>query len=412
MVFGLELFMDIKKIVSDNRIVHALPVGAYTEKGWFDLEMKTIFSRTWQFAGLVEDIEKQGDFISVQAGLNSIFVIKGRDQKLRAYHNMCRHRGTQLLRGVGKLKSAITCPYHDWTYNLEGKLQSIPKQSEEFPELVDPLHKCNLNLIEASVDFFKGMIFVHPDKNAPSIMSYFGEVQGKLGPHVPEELVEYKENKDGSFYTKVINANWKIVVENYIDHYHLAQLHSGTLNMYDHANARFGWCGPHYWFYEPLIPEYKENIAKLSQTPVLKCLNDKTIGAYVPWLFPNIGLTESEGSWNTFHLTPLAPDKTLVTIRTKVENLSEWEFSKQYTKSSSSAFWKKHGTLSKSDGDPEVDPLSTADFMAEDIYVCEQQQKSFSSPYFSIGAQAKRGEFAVRKFQETVQEWILKEFDK
>lgn len=109
-------------------MMHVLPVEAYTSKEWFDLEMKTLFSTTWQFAGLVEDVANPGDYISVQAGLNNIFIVKGRDHRLRAFHNMCRHRGTQLLRAVGKAQKAITCPYHDWTYNLEGKLISVPKK--------------------------------------------------------------------------------------------------------------------------------------------------------------------------------------------------------------------------------------------------------------------------------------------
>ena len=132
--------------MSDKKnMMHVLPVEAYTSQEWFDKEMKHIFSKTWQFAGLVEDVAEPGDYISVQAGLNNIFIVKGRDQRLRAFHNMCRHRGTQLLRAVGKGKKAITCPYHDWTYSLEGKLVSIPKKEEEFPDLsTKELHECGL----------------------------------------------------------------------------------------------------------------------------------------------------------------------------------------------------------------------------------------------------------------------------
>lgn len=395
----------------DQRMMHALPVSAYTSKEWFDLEMKHIFSNTWQFAGFVEDVINPGDYISVQAGLNNIFIVKGRDQRLRAFHNMCRHRGTQLLRAVGKAKKAITCPYHDWTYDLEGKLISLPKREKEFPQLEDELHQCDLNLHEASVDIFKGMLFVHPDKDAPNIMEYFGEVLPYLGPHVVEELVEYSANKEEPFYAKEINANWKIVVENYIDHYHLAHLHEGTLNMYDHAKAEFGWVGPHYWFYEPLIPEYEANAENISPYVLFKSVPKDKIGAYVPWLFPNLGLGENEGGWSTFHVTPLAPDRTLVVIRSKMENVSEWEQTKQYTKGMAHKFWYKYGNKGKYKGDWKTDPMASGDFMEEDVYACEQQQKSLSSPMFSVGAQAQRGEFAVSKFQSVVKEWIEKHRD-
>lgn len=394
-------------------MMHALPASAYTSQQWFDKEMQHVFSKTWQFAGFFEDVAEPGDSITVQAGLNNIFIIKGRDHRLRAFHNICRHRGTQLIRAVGKGQKSLTCPYHDWTYDLEGQLISVPKQEQEFPELKGKeLHKCGLNLHQASVDIFKGMLFVHPDLNAPSIMEFFGEVQPYLGPHKPEDLIEFSEQEDQPFYTKEIEANWKIIVENYIDHYHLAQLHAGTLNMYDHTNAQFGWVGPHYWFYEPLITEYLENLEKLSSAPLIDTVPKEKIGAYVPWLFPNLGLAEGENGWDTFHLTPLSPTRTRVVIRSKVMNVSEREHTKQYNRSNKESFWLEHGTFPKyqtDDNSDSTDPMHSANFMAEDVYVCEQQQKSLSSPYFSVGAQAERGEYAIRKFQQVVKDWIEKE---
>lgn len=388
-----------------KNMMHALPVEAYTSQEWLDIELKYLFSTTWQFAGFVEDVANPGDYISVQAGLNNIFIVKGRDHRLRAFHNICRHRGTQLLRAVGKTQKAITCPYHDWTYNLEGKLISVPKKEEEFPNLKGELHTCDLNLHEASVDIFKGMLFVHPEKNAPSIMDFFGEVEPYLGPHKVEELIEYRSKNGEPFYSKEIKANWKIVVENYIDHYHLAHLHEGTLNMYDHAKAKFGWAGPHYWFYEPLVEDFLNDVENAAPYPLIDSVPRDQIGAYVPWLFPNIGITESESAWNTFHVLPLAPDRTLVTIRSKTMNVSEWEYTKQFSKSALSKVWTKYGNKGKYKGDKD-DPMASGDFMLEDIYACEQQQKSLQSPYFSVGAQAQRGEYAIQRFQEEVKKWV------
>lgn len=120
--------------MSSQRMMHLLPVEAYTSQEWFEREQREIFSKVWSYAGLTEDISEPGQYISVQAGLNNIFIVMGRDYRLRAFHNICRHRGTQLLRAVGKTQKMITCPYHDWTYNLEGSLVSVPEE-EEFPDL-------------------------------------------------------------------------------------------------------------------------------------------------------------------------------------------------------------------------------------------------------------------------------------
>ena len=273
-----------------------LPVAAYTSQEWFDREQERIFSRTWAFAGFAEDITEPGQYISVQAGLNSIFIVMGRDRRRRAFHNICRHRGTQLL-PVGQTQRAIVCPYHDWTYDLEGCLISVPAKEREFPNL----DLSSITLKKASTDLWRGMLWVHPDENAGSIMKWFGEVEPHLGPHQVEELVEYKEGRT----EYEVQANWKIVVENYIDGYHLAHLHSGTLAMYDHSRIEAGFVGPHYAFWEPPTADYGDNIEKNAPYPLV--IPAEQAGAWVPMLFPGIGLAEDESSWTLFHVTPLPP---------------------------------------------------------------------------------------------------------
>ena len=102
------------------------------------------------------------------------------------------------------------------------------------------------------------MLFVHPDPQARSIVEWFGPVDDKVGPHVPEELPEYPDART----RYEVGANWKIVVENYIDVYHLSHLHSNTLQMYDHARAVYGFEGPHYIFWEPAGPRISPKTRK------------------------------------------------------------------------------------------------------------------------------------------------------
>ncbi|TDF42173.1 aromatic ring-hydroxylating dioxygenase subunit alpha [Alteromonadaceae bacterium M269] len=372
-----------------------LPIEAYTDSTWFDLEMRHIFSSTWAYAGLVEDISEPGQFKSIQAGLNNIIIVKGRDHRLRAFHNMCRLKGTQLLRAEGKLQKAITCPYHDWTYDLEGELISVPKMDLEFANL----DKSCLGLKQASVDIWRGMLWVHPEKDAPAVTQWFKDVEPYLGPHQPEKLMEAKDN----VVIEDIKANWKIVVENYIDHYHLAQLHSGTLNMYDHAKAEFGFVGPHFAFWEPLDPEYAKNLEKNASMPLIDYIPKEQLGASVPMLFPGIGLGESETSWSVFHVIPIAVNHTRVEVRTKVMPASDWEFAKYASRSNK--FWEKRIGPKYASEDANH-PLGSADFMQEDIYVCEQQQKSYQSPYFELGPSASHGESPVRDHQQVVWDYL------
>lgn len=382
-------------------MMHQLPVSAYTSQEWFDREQAQIFSKVWRYAGFAEDLSEPGQYLSLQAGLNNLFIVMGRDRRLRAFHNICRHRGTQLLRAVGKTQKAITCPYHDWTYDLEGKLLSVPEQASEFPDL----DKTCLGLKPASVDLWRGMIWVHPDPDAGSIMDWFGAIETHLGPHRVDELVEYLE----AATCHEIKANWKIIVENYIDVYHLAHLHSGTLAMYDHAQAQFGFVGPHYAFWEPLAAEYAQGVDQNAPMPLIDHIPRERLGAWVPMLFPGLGLSETETSWSIFHITPLAPDLTRVETRTKVVNASDWEYQKQEWRSN--RFWQNHYSA-KYDGDPETDPMASGDFMSEDVYACEQQQKSLQSPYFEIGASAQHGESPVRQHQQIVLDYMEKNLEK
>ena len=380
-----------------ERVYHNLPVEAYTSREWFDLEQRKIFSRTWAYAGFMEDVPGPGHYISVQAGLNNIFIVMGRDRRLRAFHNICRHRGTQLMRAVGKTQKALTCPYHDWTYDLEGNLISVPEEHKEF----GGLDKSCLGLKKALVDVWKGMLFVHPDPNAGSIVEWFGTVDGKVGPHVPEELAEYPDARTGY----EVGANWKIVVENYIDVYHLSHLHSNTLQMYDHARAEYGFEGPHYMFWEPPVPDFAQNQDRKLAMP--RVIPEGMHGAWVPMLFPGIGIGALEDSWSNFVITPLAPDRTRVETRTRVANISNWEFSKQAMRSS--AFWAGIGIKGKYSGDDasgEGDPMASGDFTAEDIHACEQQQKSLQSPWFEVGP-ASVGESSVTNHQKVVRQWVM-----
>ncbi|WP_419907665.1 aromatic ring-hydroxylating oxygenase subunit alpha [Hoeflea sp.] len=381
--------------MTDKPMLHKLPVEAYTSPAWYDREQSMIFSRTWRYAGLAEDISEPGQYMAVQAGLNNIFIVMGRDRRLRAFHNICRHRGTQLIRAVGKTSKALTCPYHDWTYDLEGNLISVPDEDREYGSI----DKSCLGLKPASVDLWRGMLFVHPDPDAGSIVEWFGDVEPMLGPHRVEELPEYAEARK----SYEIKANWKIVVENYIDVYHLSHLHSGTLGMYDHTRAEYGFVGPHFAFWEPLAEDFGADIEKNAPYPLV--IPAGQAGVWVPMLFPGIGLGESESTWSTFIVTPLAPDLTRVETRTRLANESEWAFGRQASRSA--AFWRDRigGKYTAEDGTGEDDPMTGGDFTAEDIYACEQQQKSLVSPHFETGP-AARGESPVLGHQDVVLDYV------
>jgi len=384
--------------MKDQPKIPILPKEAYTSQNWFDQEQRLIFGNSWQFAGFIEDVQAPGDYLTVQCGFQNIVVVKGENEQLKAFHNICRHRGTQLLRATGKKRKVLTCPYHDWTYNLEGQLISVPEKAKEFPEL-DLKQVC---LHRASVATWRGMLWVHPKSDAPTIEEWFAGCVPHLGPHDPTRLIEYPDTQT----THVIKANWKIVVENYIDVYHLSHLHSQTLQMYAHNKAKFQFVGDHYMFWEPLSETYQTYLDDLMPFKRIAEVTDEHLGAYVPWLFPSLGLAESESSWSIFQVIPLAPDQTKVVTRTKMEPMTDREYLRQKRKSDSN-WGKLMPVRPKYEGMEADDPMASGDFFAEDVYVCEQLQKSLNNPLFGVTATAKYAESPIRAFQKVVEKWVV-----
>lgn len=374
-----------------------LPVEAYTSEEYFALEQQHIFSATWAFAGLQEDIKEPGQFISVQAGLNNIIVILDENSQLQAFHNICPHRGTQLLAKKGKVDKHITCPYHDWRFDLTGQLRSLPKKNTEFKTL----NKKCFGLTKASVVLWHGMLWVHPESNPMPISQWFKDIEPHMGPHNVDSLVEAPEE----MVVKDIQANWKVIVENYIDHYHLAQLHVGTLNMYDHSKAKFQFLGPHFAFWEPLTASYRENIERNSPLPLIEHIAKSELAAWVPMLFPGIGIAATESTWSVFHIIPLTANKSRIVIRTKVQPCSDLTYLSQSM--GSAMYWYK-STFAKDDKVSADHPLASGDFLQEDIFVCEQLQKSLTSPKFRQGPSAEFGESPIRGHQAIVEEYIGK----
>ena len=233
---------------SEPQLIPILPVEAYTSRAWYDREQERIFSRTWAYAGFGNDITAPGQYLSVQAGLNNLFVVMGRDERLRAFHNICRHRGTQLIRPAGRTAAVLRCPYHDWTYNLEGELVGCPDAARSSPTSTRRVSACFPRRSASGA----GCCGCIRNRTHRRVKEWFGAVEPDLGPHRVDELVEWKQFRT----EQIVEANWKIVVENFIDGYHLKHLHSGTLAMYDHDRIESRWHGPHFTFWEPLSADY------------------------------------------------------------------------------------------------------------------------------------------------------------
>jgi choline monooxygenase len=388
-----------------------LPASAYTSESWFQHERQELFAKTWNFAGMVEDVSAPGDYMTLECGNAALVVLRDLNGRLRAFHNVCRHRGARLLEGSGNIqRGLISCFYHKWTYNLKGELQlaSVPYQQEVFPCLDKSLY----GLHHAKVATWKNLLFVHPDPGAMPFEEWLAEVPGKLGPfkpdqerlHDPEELVEISD------IVYRVHANWKIVTENFIDGYHLPLLHSVSLGDGDFMLQRWQPAGRHQAFYRPLKPGIAKDRSYADPEepmPVIEGI-PPDYGFSYQWLFPNVALSQTAYSWSTFQVLPVSARESLVRTRVRAMKTSGQSKMNEVDPRDLPPHIASAKGYSLSADRLQIGPvhaLESNNVMLEDIYACEKVQEGMCSPVFSVGPLSK-WEAPLTFFQRQVLDFV------
>jgi len=139
----------------------ALSPRLYRDPEVLELEQRRIFARTWQFAGHISQLPETGSYVTASAGAEPVLVLRDEHGELRAFRNVCRHRGSRLLSGSGKCGKAIRCRYHGWTYRTDGELIGVPEGRS-----IGGLDKSALGLFPARVETMCGLVFVNLDIHA------------------------------------------------------------------------------------------------------------------------------------------------------------------------------------------------------------------------------------------------------
>ena len=193
----------------------SLEARYYTDPKVYDLEMNGLFARTWQFAGHASQLQNAGDYFSFEMAGESLFCIKGRDDVIRTFYNVCQHRAHQLVSGTGTTR-VVVCPYHAWTYELTGGLRAGPNINS-----VEGFDKSKICLTEVRTELFLGFIFVNLDPEAKPMEDWFPNARAELEKWVPH----YADLKPVEWVEIPENCNWKVSVENYSECYHCSLNH-------------------------------------------------------------------------------------------------------------------------------------------------------------------------------------------
>ena len=224
----------IRQILAPIEEPGGLPSAAYCSPDWLALENARIFSRHWVFAGADAEVVDIGSQKPVEIAGTPVLLVRDRDRKVRAFHNVCRHRGTRLVASPCR-KPAITCPYHAWSYRLDGSIKVRPHflgpdRTEYFREGECP----ELGLGEVRCASWNGCLFVNLDGKAPTLDSW-------LAP-----MIEQSRGFELSLIRWIgkeefrVRSNWKLVLENWMEGYHVFAAHPRLL---DHAPMSVRWSG-------------------------------------------------------------------------------------------------------------------------------------------------------------------------
>ena len=334
------------------------PAG-YFSQPLYDLEMRVAFGRSWVFVGDLSQLQEPGDYVTETVGHEPVVVIRGRDGDLRAFTNVCPHRASTLVEGEGNCGRRLTCPYHGWTFELDGRLVAVPHQ-RGFDEPVD---RDAHGLQEVAVDVWSQFVFVNVSGDAPPLREWMRPLPDQLGGHRLESATRTYVLDDE------VNANWKVMMDNAFCDYHLEFVHANSLGRYaDPASLQ-----EDIWTYTGRLMT-RWSPEQLATTNVLPHLSgNEAQGAVAYSVFPNWFIAAfPNGGCSVMWWNPISLDRSRARV---------WNYSP----------------------DPDADHRSDFEMLkmvqAEDYAICEKVQRGLQSRFYAPGPQHYL-ELRIRGFQQ------------
>jgi carnitine monooxygenase subunit len=274
----------------------SLSATAYIDPRWHQVDMNEIISKTWQWVCHIEKLREPGSFVTVEIAGRPIAIVRDRDGTLRAFYNVCKHRAHTLLSGEGRT-AKIMCPYHAWTYKLDGQLARAPhtEHLQDFdPQAIrlEPVH----------VEEFCGFVYVNLDSDASPLRSQSGDLETEIrhwAPDIDSLTFAHRLSYD-------IRSNWKNVVDNFLECYHCPVAHKDFCTLVDMDTYKVTTHG----IYSSHMADAGQNANSAYDTS-----NAKVRTHAVWWLWPTTCLMRYPGrsSMIVLNLIPAGPDRTLET---------------------------------------------------------------------------------------------------
>jgi phenylpropionate dioxygenase-like ring-hydroxylating dioxygenase large terminal subunit len=301
-------------------VAETLLPEAYTSEEFFALERERVFGRTWVTIGCAEQVRDPGDVLVADVGGRSVFAIRTRAGELRAFYNVCRHRGTRLLESADdKVGRFIRCPYHSWAYDHDGACIGTPMfTGSEIPEDqraafdmadVREFDRRDYGLLPVAVETWGPLVFVNLSEDPAPLAEHLGDLPDRSAGY---RLSEWSVARVGTYE---IEANYKLVAENFMEYYHLPWVHPGLVKV-SPIDAHYRWQGRGMYSgfcTTPIAPDTDDGGWSNGVAAIGGLDEDDAVSARFVWLFPNVAINILPNHLFIILAKPISPRLTYET---------------------------------------------------------------------------------------------------
>jgi len=371
-LFDPRLYDLVRRPLLD---AETMPVWCYTSEAFYSREVERIFHKVWNFIGAADRLRQPGDYFALTFAGIPVIVLRDKEGELRAFANSCRHRGSQLLEGEGNCRR-IVCPYHSWSYDLDGRLAGAPEmdKTRDF----DPTEH---GLVPLALDSWGGFLFLNFDRDPPPLAAYLGDLPERVAPYRLDQMACARRKE------YLIECNWKLFVENAKESYHIATVHRQTINKYASAHSSGYWVEEARGEYCITFAQHENSMALLkgdSGFPPNESLAGRREvgGTTAPLIYPSTYLACTIDCAWYLELHPLGPSRTRLIHGALFpkDRLSRNDF-----EDVAQSYYKRWDIT-----------------IEEDIVASERQQRGLDSPF------ARPGRFSHREpLVHEIDNWIL-----
>jgi phenylpropionate dioxygenase-like ring-hydroxylating dioxygenase large terminal subunit len=286
---------------------HALPAWIYNHPEMTRLELERVLRPSWQIACHTSSIPKAGDFQTLELGPDSIVVLRDREQRVRAFHNVCRHRGSRILDGGGHCPGTVVCPYHGWSYNYQGSLVGVPGR-DSFPGL----DRAEYGLKPVQVEVLLGFVFVCIAGTPTPLKERFAPFLDELAPYRLEEMVPLVPVSNEEW-----DVDWKVAMDNYLESYHVPIGHPGLNRMfspdYEDQKAANGIARGTSWLRSQPSSRWSERYYQQLVTSTVTHLPENYRRCWRFYsMLPNLGIDVYPELMDFFQVLPRGPGKCVI----------------------------------------------------------------------------------------------------